>query len=129
MAISYGSKGAAVVALQNQLKSMMGVPSVDGDYGAQTESAVQTAYQMLNVTPVSGAASDELLGALNAAVGPGNTVIGATPPGGGVVGGANVTSTWGLDLSKGTLASLSTPVKIGLGVVGVALLAGVFSKK
>lgn len=121
MAINFGSKGAAVIALQSQLNKMMGVPKVDGDYGNETEKALATAYQMLGVPGQSGLASDELIGALTAAVGPGGSVIGSTPPGGSqgfdvgeVVIGPAIKSVW-------------PKVLLGGLALGVAFVA--FSKK
>lgn len=64
--IPYGSKGPGVTTLQQKLNVLLGpVVNVDGDYGANTEEAVQQAYAQLNVVPASGVASDALLNALD----------------------------------------------------------------
>lgn len=119
MAISFGSKGAAVEALQTQLtKAGFSTLGIDGNYGANTESAVQRAYASLGVPGVSGAASDELIGALTAKVGTGKTVIGATPPGDPTV------TVSAVDASPSKGAPL--PVKIGLAALGLAVVAGAF---
>lgn len=134
MAISYGSRGAAVESLQTQLNkigaglvvSRSGLV-VDGIYGNNTEKALQAAYAQLGVPGASGVASDELLGALAAKVGPGQTVIGAKPPKSSVDVG---TVTIGAAAeSEGFLGSVPTPVKIGVGLVAAVIAWDLFARK
>lgn len=121
MSINFGSRGAAVAALQSQLtKAGFSTKGVDGIYGNNTENAVQQAYVSFGVQGVSGAATDELLGALSARVGPGDTTIHTAPPG--------TSMPVGTDLPATGLAGLSTGKKVaiagGLGVVLLFLLGG-----
>lgn len=124
MALTYGSRGAAISALQSQLNAYGVKVAVDGIYGPATEAALAVAYAKAGLSGQSGVASDELLGALNAAVGPGKSVIGATPP--NSTSSTEVSSTWGLDLTGVT--GMSTGKKIALGLAGVVALGLVFKK-
>lgn len=122
MAIFYGARGAAVSAIQDQLtRAGFSTNGVDGQYGSNTENAAQRAYSALGVPAQSGAISDELIGALAARVGPGSSAIGAVPP--DATQGTEVTSTWGLDLSKGSTS------KVAIGLGAAALLGFVFFSK
>lgn len=107
--IPYGTKGTAVQALQLSLNSLLGnIVKVDGDYGANTEEAVQQAYARLKVAPVSGLASKALIDALAAAIGPGGEAGAKLPPTDKLVPGS------GGDSSVGKIAAVALGV-LGLG--------------
>lgn len=119
MALFFGAKGAAVAAIQDQLtRAGFSTKGVDGVYGKDTENAAQAAYASLRIPGQSGRISEELIGALAAKVGPGQTALNATPPDAST-SSTEISSTWGLDLSKPTS-------KVGLAVGALALLGFVF---
>lgn len=107
--IPYGMKGTGVTALQLSLNALLGnVVKVDGDYGANTEEAVQQAYARLKVAPASGVASSALLSALAAATGPGGEAGAKLPPSDKPAPGG------GGDSSVGKIAAVALGV-LGLG--------------
>lgn len=124
MAISFGARGAAVESLQTSLtRAGFSTNGIDGIYGNDTENAIQRAYTSMGVPGRSGAASDELIGALAARVGSGGAVIGAVPPK-RALQSDEISANWGIDLSGGK-PPMSTTVKvaIGAGLLGALFLA------
>lgn len=123
MALSYGTTGPAVAALQSQLNALGAGQTVhpngivvDGVYGDDTQKALDAAYVVLGIDGYSGIASDELLQALTARVGAGKAVI---------VSGGNV----GVSTASSPGAGMPLPVKLGLSAAGLAVAVGFLTKK